>query len=547
MPLVRDLTARLRADGAKLPGDLKRAERSFKSSGKRASKGFWGPLEGRSKRFVSVAKGAFNKLRSVGRFALASIGAGAGFGLASMAGEAIKFEETLTRLQIQSGKSSEAMADFRQRVKDVSDATTLSRTSVLAAANQYVTLTGDMDVATASMETLARVAVASGGDITEIATAAASLQQQLNIDPGDLEQAFSIIVAGGKEGAVELKDLASLLPSVAAGFRRFGKTGKDGLAELGAMMQLTKQGFGSAGEAITGLEAMMTSLQKNADRFESKQIKIFQRDARGRKTSQLRSLGEIVKDISASKLAKNPTLLAKAFGRVEGLKAFQELVKVPGALEALIAKTREAKDISQDFSTFQESEAGKLKKSYNDLKNAALEAFKPEHIRAFAKALGAVAKTLATVISGVERASEFIAKPFAHKAGEERTKDLKDKASKGGFFDTALRIGGLGGFVDSRSKIAQDELDRKEKFEAERQRLIRERHAREFAEGLGRNDEQVSVPTASGFDFAGDQNRIGPKDVERAIVKGMETALRRFPLKVEVNSNADVTARTQPQ
>lgn len=371
MTETQSAIAEMRVDGARVPGDIRRIRKQFAKGFDRITK--------TAKRAATKISGAFGtvfgKLRRGLKFAGLGTGLGIGAGLVAGAKSALDFERTLTRLGIQANISAADLKSLRARIDAVSDDTGVGRGEVLDAARQYVSLTGDIDGARKSMETFARVQVASGAEMSDIASTAAALKQNMNIDPSQMEQAFSTILAQGKAGAVELKELSTLLAGVTPTFSKFGTTGAEGIAQLGSMVQLARQGFGSGNEAVTGIQAMMTAFIKNAKRFEKAGVKIFDP-----KTKKLRDLSEIVKDIGTSKLARDPTKLAKAFGRVEGLKAFDELNKVPGALDDLIAKTRGAQDVSKDYEKFQESTAGKLQKSMNALKQTVASIFTPELI-----------------------------------------------------------------------------------------------------------------------------------------------------------------------
>jgi TP901 family phage tail tape measure protein len=359
---------------------------------------------GRGLRVARKRVGAFAKssrsmvgsaMRGIGFGAIAA-GGGIVAALASGGREVLRFEERMTRLQIQSGRTVHQMGDFRSQIDKVSRETGVARGEILDAASGFVSLTGDMDGAQDSLKTFARVAVASGASMTDIANTAAALRQNLNVRPDEMEKAFSIILAGGKAGAIELKELSGLLSSITPMFSQFGTTGAEGMAELGAMLQLSRQGFGSATEAVTGMQGMMVAFTKNAKKF--KGVKIFQKDPKtGEKT--MRNLRDIVVDLGNSKLARDPGKLLKAFGRVEGFRAFQQLVKNKGALDALIESTRNADDVGKDFDTFQESAAGKLKLALNTFKQAIAEAFTPAKIEAFVKA---VEKTFEWLVKLVE-------------------------------------------------------------------------------------------------------------------------------------------------
>lgn len=380
MALVRNLTAQLRVDGTRLPGELKKADRHFKRAGRRWRRQALGTMGRGLKQFERAAKATFGRIKKLAKFGASVAGVGLAAGLGFAAREAGRFEEGLIRLQLQSNRTTAQMAGLRQSIDRVSRATGVSRGDVLGAASQYVTLTGDIKGAEQAVETFAKVAVAAGAPVDQIASTAAALQQNLKIDPRDFEKAFSIILAGGKAGAIELSDLSSMLADVTPGFSRFGKVGAEGMAELGAMLQLTRQGFGSAAESVTGLKSLMNGLTRNAKRFENQQIKIFKRDSKGNKTSQMRNLADILADIKSSKIGENSTKLIKLFGRTEGFKAFEQITKVPGALDELIAKTRQADDVGRDYMEYQNSAAGRYKRAVNNIKLGMAQIFTAENV-----------------------------------------------------------------------------------------------------------------------------------------------------------------------
>jgi TP901 family phage tail tape measure protein len=370
-------------------------------------------------------KVARDRLKKFGRSTGGLVGGalrGAGFGaavgglgamvamLAVTGAGVIKFEEKLTRLQIQSGRTAGQMVAFKEDVDRVSRATGIARGDVLEAAAGFVSLTGDMDEAQASLETFARVAVASGASMQEISSTAAALKQNMKVRPDEMEKVFSIILAGGKAGAIELKELSSMLAGITPLFSQFGKTGAEGMAELGAMLQLGRQGFGSAGESVTGLQGMMVAFMKNAKKFEKAGVKIFTKDPKtGAKV--MRGLADIVRDLGDSKLARDPTRLIKAFGRVEGMRFFNELVKVDGALDDLVETTRNANDVGADYDAFQKSTAGRLKVALNAFKQAVAESFTPERIEAFTKAVVTLFGWLVKLVEKMEEIGGILPGP----------------------------------------------------------------------------------------------------------------------------------------
>lgn len=359
------------ARSRKLDRGLREANRKLKRFGGRAAKDI-------NKSFAGVK-------RSLGTLAgFAGIGA---FGM--MAKQAFAFEKRLTRLGIQGGRAAAEMAQLGARMRQVSDAMGISRDSILDGVEGYVTLTGDIDGASSAMETFAKVASASGAEMADIASTAAAMSQNLKIDPSDFEQAFSTLLSQGKAGAVELKELSSLLASLTSQFPQFGNVGVEGLAELGAMLQVVRQGFGSGSEAATGLGAAMTAITRNAARFEKAGVQVYTTGPGGKK--ELRGLLEIFEAIWSSGLMKDPTKLQKAFGSTEAFRAFVTAAKGSGEIEKLYEAGLKSNAVQEDHLTMQASAAARMERAWERLRNKIFEAITPERIEKFASAMEVVA------------------------------------------------------------------------------------------------------------------------------------------------------------
>jgi TP901 family phage tail tape measure protein len=337
------------------------------------------------------------------------------------ADDVFQFEKGITRLGIAANKTPEFMRGFAQSVHETSIATGVGAEKILAGARAYVALTGDMDGAAAAAASWARVAQATDSTVEDIAGTAAALKQNLNIKPGDMEAAFSALAVQGKEGAVELKDLAAQLSTIAPQWAQFGRgKGIEGLRELGAALQVVKRGFGGdASETITGLQSLLTSLQRHAKQFRAIGVQVFEKDGK-----TLRNVLEIVKAIDTKKL--NGEQLIKIFGRVEAKRAYDQMVTNRDVLDDLIAKSSDVGTIQRDLMTYTSSSAGKIDIAFNKMKESLIAAFTPERIETFANALQKAAEGLDVVLGGVGRVAKFL----GYKTEDERDQQRKADAQK---------------------------------------------------------------------------------------------------------------------
>lgn len=303
--------------------------------------------------------------------------------MAEQARAMIDYNNALVRLQINGNASAAQIADIDAKIRHASDATGKSRAEIVAAARQYVALTGDIQGASGAIEAWTRVAQASDSSVGDVASTAQALRDNLKIKPEEMEEAFDVLIGQGKQGAVEMSELKSQLATVTPLMAQFaGGTGIKGLRDLGAAVQVVRKGFGGTEETITGVQSLMTALIKNAGRFQKAGVHVMNVDPKtGVKT--LKSFREIIDAISDSKLMRDPTKLEKAFGRVEAYRAFLQLRDNKDMLDQLADSTAYAGTTQRDLAKYTEQAGGRLEIAMQKAKNAIADAFTPERIEKF--------------------------------------------------------------------------------------------------------------------------------------------------------------------
>ncbi len=328
--------------------------------------------------------------------------------IVQQAKEVMALDKSLTRFQIAAGKTPEAMNAMRKSIQGISSETAIASADILAGAQTYVDLTGDVKGAEKAMTSFSRIAQASGSTVSDVATATASMQMSMGLSSGDIENAFSGLIAQGKMGAVSLKDMAGELSTLGPMMAKFqGGQGLDGIRSMGAAFQVVRQGAGSAAEANTQLSSVITGVIAHAKTFEKAGVKIYDKDPKtGVKT--LRSFHSIVEGISKSKLMKDPTALGKAFGRTEALAAFQSLSKNLELYDDLLKSGQDTAAVQKDLATFMNSSAGKTETAFNNMKLTIAEAFTPERIQMFVGALMKVGEWLAKTVGYIEKTVKLV-------------------------------------------------------------------------------------------------------------------------------------------
>lgn len=387
-------------------------------------------MEDASKRLGKLA-GKLNK--SLGEklgagMKYAALGAGAAFGVAFK--DALDFDAMLGNIAIGSDGAVGSTEVLREKILKLSKAMGVAKEEIALGVGKFVELTGDGKAAAASMETFAKVAKATKAEMADIAEVAAAMSQQMGIAPKDFEKGFSILIAGGKAGSVEFKNMAALLSEVSAAGSKFQMTGTDGLAGLSSAFQLVRQGFGGpqgANKAATSMVALMGEIGDKSKRLRKHGIRVWEKDPTGKQVR--RNFRDIVKDLGTLS-AQNRTEL---FG-LDASKALDELLKTDGAWDKLTESTKKADDAQRDYDKRQALSSEKALNAWNSVKVAVAEAFTPERLKMFADIL---AKALETAV----QLGGWIANLIGMDGGvdrqdEERAVDdfvLKNRGKKGNY------------------------------------------------------------------------------------------------------------------
>lgn len=345
-------------------------------------------------------KGAAQSIRSTvgtafaGAFSLASLG-----GAVSVVKDVVANEKALTRLGIQADVSDERVRQLANNLGHVSDDTGQFTSELIAGATQIVTLTGDFDLAARSASALGVAATATSSDMTDLAGVAASLGQNLGIAGLQMGEALDALTVQGKKGKVELKELASLLPTASAQFAMFGEKGMGAVTTLGAGLQVVATATGTASEAATAFNALGKSYVANAKRIKKLSgVDVFTKDKKSGKLIA-RDFAAITNSLRKSKIGGNQTKIIEALGSEEAFKAFNALSTKWGDFQGLIAAGLQGGGtIEADFKRYVESPAGRIERAWTRASNALQRAVTPDRVELIARATEHFARALGFVV-----------------------------------------------------------------------------------------------------------------------------------------------------
>jgi len=137
----------------------------------------------------------------------------------------------------------------------VSQATGQSADNTRKAMGFLVAAGLDVKTAQGALVNIGKTATATGGDVEDISKAAFTLIDTLKIKPGqELQEALDTLAQAGKEGNVELKDMAKTLPVLGSGFQALKMTGREAAASMGAALEIARKGASDADEAANNVK-----------------------------------------------------------------------------------------------------------------------------------------------------------------------------------------------------------------------------------------------------------------------------------------------------
>jgi len=237
---------------------------------------------------------------------------------ASLAGgvsfkNAISLERRMNRIGVQAEISAEQVKKLQDEIFETAmdNNIAIDPSELISAIEEIVTRTGDLEYARKNIEALGQTIQATGAMGADIGGLVAELQK-LEVD--DVSRGMNILVAQGKAGAVEAKDLAKLGPRILSAYAGSTKrTGESALAELGASMQVLQMATGSPDVAATTLEALLRDLQSpdKMRKLAMMGIELNETDDKGR--TVMRDLPSIMTDI-VTKLDGNMARIGMIFG-----------------------------------------------------------------------------------------------------------------------------------------------------------------------------------------------------------------------------------------
>jgi TP901 family phage tail tape measure protein len=229
-----------------------------------------------------------------------------------------------------------------------------------------------MDVKTAqeSIVTIGRTATAAGAEIEDLAKASYTLNDALKISPKDLQASLDTLAVAGKEGNVELKDIAKVIPTIGAGMVGLKMKGRDAVATMGAMLEIARKGAPTADEAANNMANFMqkvaspTTIKKGEKEFGIRLDKVIEKAQKEGKDPLEESLKVISKVTNGGENVK----LGKLFQDVQVQNFVRPMLQNYAEYERIKKKALQAMGVTdKDYERVAETSKQKTAELTNEL------------------------------------------------------------------------------------------------------------------------------------------------------------------------------------
>lgn len=235
------------------------------------------------------------------------------------------FNDRLLRMGIQAGVTDQKIAGLKQSILSAAEDRNIlvDPDEILGGLEAIVEKTGDLKFAEANIRNIGLAIQATGAQGGAIGEILAEFQKMGIIDPSQVMEAMDILNVQGKEGAFTLQNIAALGPRVITAYTAAGRSGVGALREMGAALQVIRQGTGSSEMAASAFEAVMRTLTDPAKIKELQKltgISVFDPEKLKAGQKALRPINELMAEI-VQKTRGDITQIGLVFD-AEAMRAF---------------------------------------------------------------------------------------------------------------------------------------------------------------------------------------------------------------------------------
>ncbi|MDI6838497.1 MAG: phage tail tape measure protein [Rhizobiaceae bacterium] len=275
-------------------------------------------------------------------------------------------ERRVNRIVINADKGASAIEPTIKTLQGIAEATRTSFDDVVGGLEALVASGRSLDESLSFLPAVAVTAQASGAAMNDVALSADALAGNLKINAEEMQRAFDILVAGGKAGKFELKDMAQYLPSLLPAFSAMGYKGTEGLQKIVAMLQVMRNQAGSSSEAATYLGNVLNKVysEETAKKFKDMGVDLPRALEKAKKEGK--DVLDVFLDMTTIATKGDLSKLPKLFTDAEFQKGVRALITQRPEFEELVKSLASVDGTAlKDFNQIAEDSASKIQKMTN--------------------------------------------------------------------------------------------------------------------------------------------------------------------------------------
>lgn len=312
----------------------------------------------------SMSQFAANNQRAMNMLKMSTAAAGRGIdamgsrymalGAAVVGGATVKgyaeLDRRISRIAIAAEISRDKAKELKDEINAVSNTKgiRIDPNEATSAIEEILTKTGDLEYAMANLPNIAAVIQATGAGGLEVGGIFTEFKKLAITNNEMAMRAIDTLNLQGKSGAFTLGNMAKEGPKIFAAYAATGRQGAAAVTELGAALQVIRQGVGSDAEAVTAFESIIRDLTRpdtvkklkqlgNIDVFDPEQLKQGKEVMRSlpalieeivTKSGGLSSKLSLLNLTDEAKRALKPVIAE--FVQTGDVKAFDEFLKLSG-------------------------------------------------------------------------------------------------------------------------------------------------------------------------------------------------------------------------
>lgn len=272
-------------------------------------------------------------------------------------------ERQIGRIALNADKGAQVVGPTLAKLQGIARDTAMSFEDVSSGLETLVASGRSLEDSMAFLPSVAMTAQASGAAISDIALSADALAGSMKISGADMQKAFDILVAGGKAGKFELKDMAQYLPSLLPAFAALGYEGTEGMQKIVAMLQVVRNQAGSSAEAATYLGNVFQKMYSEETAKKFKKFGVDLPKALDKAKREGRDVLDVFLDMTAMATKGDLSKLTQLFTDAEMQKGIRALMMGRGQLEQFTRSLGNVEGSAlKDFNQIAEDSAAKIQR-----------------------------------------------------------------------------------------------------------------------------------------------------------------------------------------